>query len=531
MRVAVVGSGLAGWSAAVHLLERGVAVVLLDGGETLDIRRQQAVERLRAGSPEQWSPDDVALLRENPSVDGSSVLPKKYCFGSDFIYASDRPHSPIEQSAAKRAPTPTFASGGYSLIWGGAALPIDDCDMTDWPIKRQDLAPFFKSLLTAMPLTGAGPGTLADAFPAYRDALGAFDPGPQGNGALSDLQKRSSYLRSKGILFGPARQTVFTEGADAACRSCGACFAGCPYGSIFSTLPDIRRLVASGAVEYRPGSIVIEVGEDSSRAIVRGVDAKTGFRYEENFDAVFVAAGPINSTRIVLESLRLYDTPATMKESMKFVLPILRGRDAPGALDPRRPTLASAFIEARFQDLSPHWQHMQLISVNDMVTRALGFGPFHKKAFAPLLRRVMLGWCGVHSDHSSRLELTVRSHEINGRKVLAVDMIEDPAARSFARKLARRFAGPLLSAGWLSVFPVLRFSNPGSGTHCGGSLPMRARPSGGLETDIYGRPAAWKRVFVVDSAVLPSVPGTTLAMTTAANAARIAATAPIRHQD
>jgi hypothetical protein len=74
---------------------------------------------------------------------------------------------------------------------------------------------------------------------------------------------------------------------------------------------------------------------------------------------------------------------------------------------------------------------------------------------------------------------------------------------------------------------MIRFSNPGSGTHCGSSFPMRARPSAPFDTDALGRPFGWRRVHAVDASILPSIPGTTLAFAVMANAVRIAEQAPI----
>ena len=56
---------------------------------------------------------------------------------------------------------------------------------------------------------------------------------------------------------------------------------------------------------------------------------------------------------------------------------------------------------------------------------------------------------------------------------------------------------------------------------------MKEQPRDPLDTDIFGRPFGWKRVFVVDASVLPSLPATTTAFNTMANARRIATTGPL----
>ncbi len=97
------------------------------------------------------------------------------------------------------------------------------------------------------------------------------------------------------------------------------------------------------------------------------------------------------------------------------------------------------------------------------------------------------------------------------------------AAKAAANHLARE--GRKFKTLFLPRF--MQFSEPGSGTHCGGSFPMRRQPRSDFDTDLLGRPFGWERVFAVDASVLPSIPGTTLAFSVMANAYRIGALAPL----
>src|SRR5437879_1722897 len=123
MRVAVIGSGVAGISCAKALVRRGLKVTILDAGETLDAARQATVDRLRQTDRSQWSRDDLAVITSNPTLRASGV-PRKLIFGSDFIYANERAAAPVEGSA--NGLSPTFARGGYGLAWGAAMLPAAD---------------------------------------------------------------------------------------------------------------------------------------------------------------------------------------------------------------------------------------------------------------------------------------------------------------------------------------------------------------------------------------------------------------------
>jgi len=532
MKVAVVGSGLSGFAAAHALAGRGFHVTILDVGETLETHRAAVVARLHDLPREEWSADDLALLGENSTIGGDS-LPKKVYFGSDRIYGVNRPFSPITTLVEGRAPAPTFTKGGFSTVWGGASLPIDAVDMTDWPVSRAELDPYFQRVADLMPLCG-GTGTLSQAFPPYKEPLGDLRASPQGQLLLEDLAHAAPRLTRTGTLYGKARLAIHTSAAEGGvlpCNGCGYCFTGCVRGSIYSTLPQVDSLTRRPHVEYRSGIYVDTVGEAGRDVFVEGMDLVATERVRLRFDAVFLAAGPLNSTRVLLRSRGLYDRVVALKETQKFVLPMLRLRGAPTAIEHSSVTMASVFLETKVPALSDHWVHAQIVPMNTLVFDA---GPLPGKTlpgahrlWRPALRHMMVAWCAMHSDHSSTVELTLRRDPAGGPDRLELNPREIPAARAAAQKAARDLFRKGLMFKTVFLPPLMKLANPGSEAHCGGSFPMRKTPRDVLESDTLGRPFGWTRIFAVDSSVLPSIPGTTLAFSVMANAYRIASEAPL----
>lgn len=529
MDIAVIGSGLAGVFAARTLAARGLKVTMLDVGETLDVRRVAAVARLRELEPSAWPAADRDLVSANATI-GSYELPQKMHFGSDYIYAKQRPFARVISNAAGRAPFPTFARGGFSNIWGAAVLPPDSCDMADWPISRAAMEPYFRKVADVLPLCGEG-GSLSQSFPAYKDKLGHLDPGPQGAALLHDLDGAGSRLAAAHVLYGPARLAIHTAADDFAlpCNGCGQCFTGCVRGSIFSTVPMLDGMIRRGEIDYRGGIFVKSIKEDGDAVRLQILDLASGAR-ELSCKAVFIAAGPLNTTAMLLRSAGYFDRPATLKESQKFLVPALRSRAAPTTLEKPSVTLAAAFIEAKVPELSDHWLHVQMIPMNDMIMTGSPLpglrSAWGRRLWRPVLRRAMVAWCGVHSDHSCSLELRLVPAP-NDAHTTSLTLNVSPKARHDARRAARSLARILRPAGLYLQARMIRFANPGSGTHCGSSFPMRARPAAPFDADVLGRPFGWRRVHAVDASVLPSIPGTTLAFAVMANAVRIAEQAQI----
>jgi choline dehydrogenase-like flavoprotein len=135
----------------------------------------------------------------------------------------------------------------------------------------------------------------------------------------------------------------------------------------------------------------------------------------------------------------------------------------------------------------------------------------------------MLAWIGLHSSHSGHLEVRLDDRA----DMLHVKAVRRPETARHIRRVARRYWQLGMRIGAAFLLPAMQIAPPGAGHHIGGSFPMRAASHKRTETDIWGRPSGHRRVFAVDSAVFPSVPATTVALTAMANAWRIAAEAPL----
>jgi choline dehydrogenase-like flavoprotein len=526
MRIAVVGSGPGGIACTKALIRRGFAVTLFDVGERLDDLRQSMVQKLRVLPPAQWDRRIVDSLTENPTIK-TRPIPKKLVFGSDYLYATDRIEAPFTDSDAEARPT--FAQGGYSIAWGAAVLPVHDDDIDDWPIRRIELTPAYERVLAGIPLSGQI-DRLAEEFPPYKSDLRPLKLNAGAIALLDDiLQARSG--RDK-IIAGQARLAVRADNNDdtRGCVYCGMCLSGCPIGAIYNCADDLTALQRTAKLDYRSDHVVKRVSEEAGWAELEWIVRGGGYG-REKFDRIFLAAGAIQTTRIMLESIKLFETPVQMKESLKFAIPFLRASSS-HLQWPNANTLPDVFFELRAPDISRHWAHFQISSVNDLLLRRFGMitaGDINARgrALAPLLRRVMIAWAGLHSDDSSSISLTLGSKTVNGHYPVQLKNLPNPQAEPTVRKIVMRLTK--LGLKFRSLFlPMMTAVNPpGVNGHVGGTFPMRSVPSRPLETDIWGRPSGWHRIHLVDGAIFPSIPGTTIALTIMANADRIATDFPL----
>lgn len=516
----VVGSGPAGAACAAALLQRGQAVHLLDAGLRLEPERARVVARLAQSPPERWDATDRAWLAGGMKP-GAKGIPEKLLFGSDYPYREAGTELGIAASGVGLRPS--LALGGLSTVWGAAMMPYLTRDMTQWPVTAEQLAPHYRA---ALELTGlsAAPDDLSELFPLHMDAPGQLQCSRQAQALWQVLERHRDQLRAAGFRHGRARLAVKPD-----CVHCGTCLSGCPYGYIYNSADTIGRLPRLGQFSYQPDVVVSAVRETAGEVIVSGHNRATREPFEFRAQRVFLAAGVLATTGILLRSLSAHDRPVRMKDSQYFLLPLALWRHVPRVRQERLHALSQVFLELADAELSPHTIHLQLYSFNPLIGMAIrkSLGPLAGPldCFArELENRLLLLQGFLHSAHSSEIAVTLRRDAERGRDQLRLDPVINPAAEKLVRGIVRKLWRNSFELGALPLPPLLQIAEPGRSFHAGGTFPMRAQP-GAFETDLLGRPAGWRRIHAVDATVFPSIPATTITLTVMANAHRIASQA------
>lgn len=512
----VIGSGPAGIACAQGLLSAGVGVTLIDPGVELEESRLPQIEALTQIEPSSWTKESTAFLKESIGA-GASGIRLKLAYGSDYPYRLVPGATPV---LCKDADTkPSYAQGGLSTVWGSAVLPYRDKDLVGWPIGQADLAPGYEAVLDWMPLS-ARQDDLENLFPLFKDGPSMLPLSRQAQSLLADLQQSKLQLRKQGVWFGASRLAVSSNGSSRGCIRCGLCMFGCPHRLIYSSDLTLRALLSHPKFHYESGLTVRVVSEFTSGMRITAVNSRNEQVHLEG-ERVFLAAGVLETTSILLRSLNRYDVPVKMKDSPYYLLPLLRRKGMGGVATEQLHTLAQLFVEIEDTAISPYTVHLQTYTYNELfrepVLAALGRG----NALFPLnafLGRLLLFQGYLHSSHSSDMSVTLQhTAESDSLSVMGTRSTE---TRRALRKLVQKLFRLANLTGLLPLFPMLQLGQPGRGFHSGGTFPMSANP-GLHDTDIYGRPFNMRRIHAVDSTVFPSIPATTITFTVMANAYRI----------
>ncbi len=517
--IVVVGSGPAGVACASALVGQGHRVTMLDYGRTADPAAAALAERLRPlANPERRR----LVAGADCSRASTQGLARKTQFDSDHSYLPP-PDWHLSTDPARVGLEPSFALGGFSSVWGASMLPYAENDLAGWPISQNDLAKHFRAVLRLTRLAADETGTLGSRYPLYADHACPLPAGRQAAKFYERLGCHEPGLTQHGFLYGRARLAV--EGQPDAprhCRQCGLCMFGCPDGAIYDAANTMRDLQATGQLDYRPGVLVRRVSEDGSQVRITVQTGEHGEPTTLTAGRVFLAGGPIPTTRLLMESAGLHGRDVYLQDSQYFLLPLLSWAAARGAITEETHTLSQVFLEILDPKVSAHTVHLQIYGYNPQigaaVRKALGFAGRAVPALVRLLAERLLIFQGyLHSSESPRLRLRLDAQD---RAELSAE--ENPATAKVISRVVAKLRRHLAALGGLPIAPMLVRGTAGRGFHSGGSFPMSAHPNDG-QSDLWGRPFGWQRIHAVDSTIFPTIPATTITLNVMANAHRIGA--------
>ncbi len=249
-----------------------------------------------------------AIAEENP------IVSKCYAFeeAAQHFFVKDKEHPYVQEKPFDWIRG--YQVGGKSLMWARETqrwsrlefeAPARDGYAVDWPIRYEDLAPWYAHVERFVGISGNNDGV--DNLPD-----GEFLPPWEFNCAEKSMQQKiNSHYSDRRMLMGRcanltrAGQLQQQQGRQQ-CQARNMCHRGCPFGGYFSsnasTLPWAER---TGNLTLRPNAVVQAViyDEQQQKAVgVRVIDARSKQVTEFFARIIFVNAACLNSNLVLLNS-------------------------------------------------------------------------------------------------------------------------------------------------------------------------------------------------------------------------------------
>ena len=529
--VIVIGAGPSGLHFAQTLLERGIAVTLLDAGKQrppsarpeldLDGLKREHDDSAGYFLGREWQ----AFVRPDTQSEYYGMPPAK-----DYVFES-------VPGAAVRAegfePLFSYAAGGLAEAWTGGVYPFTREETADWPFDWSDLHDAYGRVAKRIGVSGASDDDLRDVFPAHEGLLPALPLDLHGATLLRSYQAKSARIQARDrVRLGYARVATLSRalGGRPACHACGRCLWGCPSDAFYTPSLTLRACLRDARFTYRAGWLAthlrLDAGGRASHVVARALDGQR----EESLpaSAVVLAAGALGTSRLVLESLartgERVELPGLMDNRqvlMPFVNLKLVGRPFTSA-SYQYHQLALAYAPGAPRDGAHGLFTTLKTALVHPIVHALPGSLGHGLG---VLRNIhaALGLLNVNlaDERRDACRVALERDPANGASRLVLHYVPDagePARIGAALSALRRM---LLRLGCIAPPPMTRVRPMGASVHYAGTLPM-TREGGAMTCDANGKLRGLRNVWVADGASFPTLPAKNLTFTLMANATRIA---------
>ncbi|GAB4026498.1 GMC oxidoreductase [Spirosoma gilvum] len=307
----VVGSGISGGWAAKELTRLGLKVLMLERGR--DVKH---IEGYPTAMNNPWEFPHRGRITTMAAEEYWANMRTGYTANEEWrhFFENDKENPYLEKPNRKVDWIRGYHVGGRSLMWGRQSYRWNKEDFmangkegigVDWPIRYEDLAPWYSHVETFVGVSGNKDGI--DVLPD-----GNFLPPMQLNCLEREAKKRIEKAFPKRLVtIGRTAhltqpQKWHTDLGRAACQFRNQCMRGCPYGAYFSTQSaTLPAAMKTGRLTLRPDSIVSEVLYDEKKGKATGVrviDQNTKEVREYYSRIIFLNASAFASTSILMNS-------------------------------------------------------------------------------------------------------------------------------------------------------------------------------------------------------------------------------------
>lgn len=476
IRVAVIGSGHAAWGAC--------SILVKSESIQLDVI-------------------DIGLKCPYPNQPETPVFNSKTCNGSYFPYGINDHRWSVKLESRRMCSS--HAYGGFSNVYSGAILAPRTEDLVNWP---KDAIPLQSDYLDVLSNIGVLGG---------EDALEQWSP-------LLPPAEISAYPTS-------ASSSVSVLGFS---RIAIQRFNDKKKITPFNTSQTFSKHQEHNKINYIGSTYVISL-ERVANGIRIQVQTDGETKWLGPYEAVFVGAGCINTTGIVHRSNWPNKVGEyTVQNTAGFVQAFVgKGPSSTADLEIRRQnSLPQIFVEIRDTAFNGYWSHTQVSSINRHVLETIAhrFPNALVQKISKVFERFHFAITNVPSILATQSSLVCKPTgsapsmlpntqiQIN-EPIQSIDSRWSHAVRS-AIKQNRQILNLTHIPGSEFLGNLLRGNRLG-GWHFGGTIPMSQLDNYNTCTP-HGELRSIPGVFIVDSTAFPSIPGTTVALLSMANAARIA---------
>lgn len=304
----VIGSGISGGWAAKELTEKGLKTLVLERGRDVKHNVDYPTTNMMPWEFKHRGEVPLEIQKENP------VVSRCYAFKEDAMhfFVKDKEHPYIQEKPFDWIRG--YQVGGKSLLWARQTQrwsnfdfegPKRDGFAVDWPIRYEDLAPWYSYVEKFAGISGNKDGLAELPDGEFLPPIELTCVEKHFKEQLQEKYKNRHLIVARCAHITEPQEIHIQQGR-AQCQHRTLCQRGCPFGGYFSsnssTLPWAAK---TGKMVLRPNSIVHSIIYDDAKGKATGVvviDALSKESVEYYAPVIFVNAAALNTNLILLNS-------------------------------------------------------------------------------------------------------------------------------------------------------------------------------------------------------------------------------------
>jgi GMC oxidoreductase len=517
-RIIIVGAGAAGTLAALQLRRRGVLV--LDVGHAADAPSLHGnFYDLRRGCGAEATVLFDELIGEGfeslHNVFHPDLSPKLKAPRMRFVTRDADRLAPI--ATYNFTPAMSFAAGGLANAWGAGLYRFTERDLAGFPIGVGDLDDHYDAMTAKIGISG----TADDLSPFFGTARGLHPPvdmDSSGTTLLRRYTRRRLALNRRGLFIGRPRLAVLTRehAGRPPYRYEALEFFQVGDVAVYTPAYTLNELVERQEIDYERGWLVERYAETATGVVITARACDSGVTRTFSCQRLILAAGSLNTARIVLQSNDDHGTRLPLLDNGVSYLPLLDPLRVGAALEPR--IYPGAMLNGVYAgDLHPDVIQMTLYGLGGTLRSDYLFEfPLSARGSIVAAKYVTPAMILIQVFHPDR------PTPANYLRLAGDGRLELHYASRRDREVERHLLKAFRSMGYLGLTRMCKYLAPGSSFHYAGCLPMTATPRSRYQTDRQGLLAGTHSVYVADAANFCTLASKNHSFTMMANAMRIA---------
>ncbi|PPR47107.1 MAG: hypothetical protein CFH19_00712 [Alphaproteobacteria bacterium MarineAlpha5_Bin9] len=507
-KIVIIGSGIGSITATKALVKRGIKPLILDTGNIIDKDKLEIKNKLKKLNYNDWSKNDYNKLFKKEK--NKSIF-KKQIFGSNYFYGKNLKVNKFSDNS--EIPFFSYAKGGLSEGWGGAVLSPDFEEIKDWPIDKGNFEKYLEITLNDLPYI-TKTDDLSNIFPTYTNNNFNLKKSFATNFVINELKNKNNLTN---LLVGNSRllTRINDDSNFIKCQYCGRCISGCVYDSIYNSKQDLEKLLENNQINYSDNIIVKKLINENNRIKIEFIDLKSNIYSSIYADKVFLGAGSINSTRIIMNSNNYFNKNYDLKSKGQIIFPLFSRKSLLNNW-PHTNTQPDIYMEYKYND--EFWTHTQINTSNDLFINIFPSIISQNKIFDYFIKKLMNHFFVAHTTINSFNSDYYRMF-LDHNDNLNIKLINNNKTLKTLNNIQNELKVIFKNSNFRTINPLILKNN--ISLHNGSSMPMSINPKDN-ETNIYGNPKNFKNVHIIDSSILPSLPATPIGLLIMANASRIA---------